>query len=146
MPIKQMTPPEAKDHLKQTEAVYLDVRTEQEFAAGHVPRAINIPVAFPGPGGQMQPNPEFLDIVQKVIGKDQPVVCGCKVGGRSQMAAILMEQVGYEDLVNLQGGFSGLQDPTTGEVIPGWEEEGYEVDATVDEGNSYEGQKKKAAG
>ena len=147
MPVNQMPPPEAKRYLDDNpDAVYLDVRTEPEFANGHPPGAINIPVALPGPGGQMMPNPDFLAVVSKVIPKDRAIVCGCQVGGRSQMAANLLEQAGYSELTNMPGGFGGLQDPTTGEVIVGWEDEGFEVETQVTDESSYEGLKRKASG
>ena len=145
MPIEQMTPPEAKETLDQDgDVLYLDVRTEQEFAMGHPERAINIPVVFPGPGGQMVPNPDFLNVVEKVIPKDATVVCGCQVGARSQMAAELMEREGYSKLFNMRGGFGGLQDPATGEVVMGWQDEGFPVESDVSDENSYAGMKRKA--
>lgn len=147
MSVNQLTPPEAKQYLDENpDAVYVDVRTEPEFASGHPPGAINIPVALPGPGGQMMPNGEFLEVVSKVLEKDRAVVCGCQIGGRSQMAANLMEQAGYTNLTNMPGGFGGLQDPATGEVIPGWEDEGFEVETEVNDENSYSALRQKAAG
>ena len=87
----------------------------------------------------MMPNPDFLAVVSKVIPRDRAVVCGCQVGGRSQMAASILEQAGYSKLINMPGGFGGLQDPTTGEVIPGWQDEGFEVEIQVTDENSYRG-------
>ncbi len=147
MSVDQLPPPEAKQFLDDhPDAVYLDVRTESEFAAGHPPGAINIPVALPGPGGQMVPNPEFLGVASHVLSKDRSIVCGCQVGGRSQMAANLLEQAGYTNLANMPGGFGGLQDPATGEVIPGWQDEGFDVETDVTDENSYETLKRKASG
>jgi len=145
MPIEQSTPPEVKDLLDATpDAIYLDVRTEGEFAAGHPAGAINIPVAFPGPGGQMALNPEFVKVAEAVLTKDSKIVCGCQVGGRSQAAAELMSHAGFEDLTNMRGGWGGLQDPQTGEVITGWQDEGYPVETGTTDDNSYEVLKGKA--
>lgn len=147
MPIEQSTPPEAKALLDANpDAIYLDVRTEPEFAAGHPAGAINIPVAVPGPGGQMQLNPDFARVVERTIPKDAKVVCGCQVGGRSQMAADLMAQAGYSDLTNVRGGFGGLQDPETGEVIAGWQDEGLPVETGVTDENAYQSLKARAEG
>jgi len=147
LPIEQSTPPDVKDLLEaDPDAIYLDVRTEGEFAAGHPAGAINIPVAFPGAGGQMQMNPDFLATVEAAIPKSTKIICGCQVGGRSQAAADMMSKAGYEDLTNMQGGFGGLQDPTTGEVITGWQDEGYPVEVGTTDENSYEAQKAKLAG
>ena len=50
MEIGQLTPPEAHDILKTNrEAVYLDVRTVEEFEAGHPAGAHNVPILFVDP-------------------------------------------------------------------------------------------------
>ena len=61
MAITQITPPEAHQTLSQDAAIiYLDVRTEAEFQAGHPERAINIPVVFfDQAAGRPVPNPHF---------------------------------------------------------------------------------------
>lgn len=145
MPIEQSTPPEVKELLDaDPDIVYLDVRTEGEFAAGHPAGAINIPVAFPEPGGQMAVNPDFLSVVGAVIPKDAKIVCGCQVGGRSQAAAGMMEQAGYTNLTNMRGGYGGLQDPETGEIIMGWQDEGYPIESGATDENGYDALKRKA--
>lgn len=91
--------------------VYLDVRTVEEFAAGHVPGAINIPIAERNPAtGDMTPNPRFLEAVRTHLRPDAPIIAGCRSGGRSARAAQLMAQSGYVNVVNLAGGFLGATD------------------------------------
>lgn len=88
MPIQQQVPPEAHETLKKNpEALYLDVRTEAEFAAGHPEGAINIPVLVAKGPGQMQLNLEFVEVAEKVIPRDRKLVVGCMAGGRSQRGA-----------------------------------------------------------
>lgn len=146
MPITQLEPKEAKAALDETDgSVYLDVRTEMEFAQGHPEGAINIPVAVPGAGGMM-PNPDFLNVVQKVLSdKDRAIFCGCQVGVRSQMAAELMSQVGYSNLVNVQGGFGGRVE-NGALVVVGWRDSGLPVETAVTVENSYASLKQKAEG
>lgn len=43
---------EALDLLQKQGYEYLDVRTVEEFQAGHAPGAVNIPVMVRGPGGE----------------------------------------------------------------------------------------------
>ena len=92
MPVKQTTPPEAHQTMNSDPSVmYLDVRTEAEFTAGHPDGAINIPVVFFDPATrQPSPNPNFQAVVEANIAKSVAVVVGCQAGGRSQRAAEIM--------------------------------------------------------
>lgn len=75
----------------------LDVREPAEFAAGHLPGAINIPrgvLEF-----KIDSHPDFQ-------GKQQaPIVVYCQTGGRSALAAQVLNQLGYEGAVSMAGGF-----------------------------------------
>lgn len=146
MAIDQVTPPDARAALDaDPEVVYLDVRTEMEFAQGHPEGAINIPVAIPNPGGGMAPNPDFLAVVEKTLPPEKPIYCGCQSGIRSQMAAEILNGAGYARPVNVQGGFGGRVNPGTGMVeVPGWRDSGLPVSTEVTRENSYQGLKKKA--
>ncbi len=135
-----MTPPEAKAALDaDPSAVYLDVRTEMEFAMGHPAGAINVPIASPDSAtGGMRLNPDFLAVAQKVLPKDRPIFCGCQAGQRSQMAAQVLVQAGYTNVANVQGGFGGARDTT------GWKAAGLPVSSEAGDDVSYAGLRKKA--
>ena len=138
MPIAQITPPEAQQTLNADDAVvYLDVRTEGEFLAGHPERAINIPVIFfDQAAGRPVPNQNFLAVVEAAIPKDATVVVGCQAGGRSQRAAEILEQAGYTNLSNMMGGFGGGQDQAR-QAVAGWQEAGLPVNTENGDGVSY---------
>jgi rhodanese-related sulfurtransferase len=51
----------------------VDVRTVEEFEAGHVPGAFNVPLLFRSPMG-MEPNPEFLAAVTRHFPRDASLV------------------------------------------------------------------------
>ncbi len=70
-------------------AKVLDVRTPEEFAGGHVPGAINIPVQVLG--GR----------ISEVGPKDKPVVVYCRSGGRSASAASMLKQAGYAEVLDV---------------------------------------------
>ena len=144
MPIKQQKPPEAHETLKQNpDALYLDVRTEGEFAAGHPAGAINIPVMVARGPGQMQMNPDFVEVVDKVIPKGRKLVVGCLSGGRSQRACDMLEDAGFTDLTNVVGGFGGQRDQSGKVIVTGWKDAGLPV--TTDLGDAaYAAQKAKA--
>ncbi len=128
MAIKQQVPSEAYATLQDNpDALYLDVRTEGEFAAGHAPGAINIPVMVAKGPGQMQLHLEFVEVAEKVIPRDKKLVVGCMAGGRSQRACEMLEEAGFTDLTNVVGGFGGQRDASGRLVVAGWRDAGLPV-------------------
>lgn len=71
-------------------AILLDVREPDEWEAGHAPDAVHVPLAA------LAASVDDLD-------PGQPVVAVCRVGGRSERAAAVLLQRGF-DAVNLAGG------------------------------------------
>ena len=71
----------------------LDVRTADEFAAGHVAGAVNIDVNLPG----------FAEDVAK-LDRDAQYVVYCRSGSRSDVAVTTMEDLGFEQVHNVLGG------------------------------------------
>ena len=138
MAIKEITPPQAHDVLSaDPNAVYIDVRTEREFANGHPQGAINIPVAFPDPARGMMVNPDFVKVVQANFTHDKKVIVGCQAGPRSNAAAGLLQQTGYQDVSNMLGGFGGMRDPSGQVIAPGWAASDLPVSQENGEGVSY---------
>ena len=79
MNIKRISPDEAKTLLDSgKDYVYLDVRTVEEFDAGHVPGAKNIPVLEPDPSGRMQFNPRFVEVAEANFPKESKLIIGCQ--------------------------------------------------------------------
>lgn len=68
----------------------VDVRTPEEFAAGHIPGAVNIAV-------------ETLESRLEEIPTDQPVVVYCRSGNRSATAADILVSAGYNPVYDLGG-------------------------------------------
>jgi rhodanese-related sulfurtransferase len=130
MSVKTIGPEQAKQILdSDSSVVYIDVRTEPEFANGHVPKSINIPVVWPDPATrQMKPNPDFIKTVSAHFGKDKRIIVGCQAGGRSQLAAQLLGQEGFQDVSNMLGGFGGARDPMGRVTVPGWSQLGYPIE------------------
>src|SRR5215472_5982616 len=112
MTIPELTPAEAHDVLsRDSRALYLDVRTEPEFAAGHPAGARNVPVVLfdPASGGP-KANPYFLDVVERNVPRDAKLIVGCQSGGRSMRACELLRDAGFADVSNVRGGFGGVHD------------------------------------
>jgi rhodanese-related sulfurtransferase len=138
MAIKEITPQEAHDLLKANpEAVYIDVRTEREFAGGHPVGAVNIPIAFPDPARGMMMNSDFVKIVESHFGRDKKIIVGCQAGPRSNAAAGVLQQAGYQDVANMIGGFGGMRDQSGKVIAPGWSASGLPVSQDNGEGVSY---------
>jgi rhodanese-related sulfurtransferase len=138
MDIRQATPPEAYETLtRHPDAVYLDVRTEGEFAAGHPAGARNVPVVLFDPARGPTPNPDFVAVVAQNLPRSTKLVVGCQVGGRSQRACELLAEAGYTDLTNVQGGFGGARDASGRVVVPGWRDAGLPVETTPRAGATY---------
>jgi hydroxyacylglutathione hydrolase len=70
----------------------LDVRSRAEYAEGHIPQAINIPL------GEL---PQRLAEIPE--GK---VIVHCQGGSRSAIAASILQHSGRDDVSNLSGGFT----------------------------------------
>lgn len=69
----------------------LDVRTREEFAAGNIPDAVNIPV-------------DELRTRLAELPKDREIVAYCQVGQRGYLATRILRQLGL-NVVNLSGGY-----------------------------------------
>ncbi len=115
--------------------VYVDVRSEPEFEAGHVPGAFNVPLLHQGPGG-MTANPEFLQVMQQAFGKAEKLVIGCKAGGRSKKATEQLAQAGFSELTDMSAGWDGSRD-AFGRVVPGWSKQGLPVEPGKPAGQAY---------
>ncbi|KAL9678022.1 hypothetical protein QQ045_015860 [Rhodiola kirilowii] len=84
---------------------YLDVRTPDEFSAGHASGAINIPYMY-RTGTGMAKNPKFLEEVAGQFGKDDEIIVGCQSGKRSMMAAADLLSAGFVGVTDMAGGYA----------------------------------------
>ena len=122
MDIKRIDPEQARGLLDSEEGyICLDVRTEEEFAAGHVPAAVNIPVVEKNPMGPgLVPNPDFSSQVEQQFDKDRKIITLCLRGVRSMHAATMMMGLGYAEVVDMQGGYDAELDAQGTIVVEGW--------------------------
>ena len=84
-------------------AVILDVRTQDEVDEGMIPNAVHIDIY----GGQ-----EFIDKVEALDASKNYYVY-CRSGNRSGQACAILNQLGFENAYNLNGGINEWQ----GELI-----------------------------
>lgn len=138
MAVKEITPQQAHDVLiADPTIVYIDVRSEREFANGHPAGAVNIPVAFPDPARGMMANPDFVKVVEANFPRDKKIIVGCQAGPRSTAASRMLDQAGYQDISNMLGGFGGMRDATGTVIAPGWAASGLPVSSDNGDGVSY---------
>ena len=99
---RQIAMDEAVDMMAQeTGYIILDVRRPDEFAAGHIPNAINVPNESIG----TTDIPELPD-------KDQLIMVYCRSGRRSKEASEKLVKLGYTNIVE----FGGILD-WKGEIV-----------------------------
>lgn len=122
MSYPSVTPPEAYAALQnEPGAVYLDVRTSEEFEAGHPAGARNIPVLLlDAATRQPTPNPDFLPAALQHVPRSAVVLVGCQSGVRSRRACDILVGAGFENVRNVDGGFGGARDQSGRVVVPGW--------------------------
>lgn len=80
----------------------IDVRTPEEYARGHIPEAINIPI-----------NELPQKLKELHISKQTTIVTMCDHGGRSSRAALELQRMGYKTTSFCQ--------------IDSWEKDGYKI-------------------
>jgi rhodanese-related sulfurtransferase len=133
------TPPEAQEVLaSDPAAVYLDVRTEAEFEAGHPAGARNVPVMqFDPATRQPRANPDFVAVVQRHFPPTTKLLVGCQSGVRSLRACQLLGEAGYIDVTNIEGGFGGARDQNGRVVVAGWRDAGLPIETGQTPGGSY---------
>ena len=71
-------------------AVLVDVRTAEEYAAGHIPGSVHVPL------GRLEP-------IRFLAGADTPLFVYCHSGARSAAAAAELEDMGYTQVHNIGG-------------------------------------------
>ncbi len=73
----------------------IDVREIMEFENGHIKGAVNIPLS------------ELRERINE-IPKDKPVYLHCRTGQRSYNAVLALQNLGYNNIINITGSFLGL--------------------------------------
>ncbi|MBC8133567.1 MAG: rhodanese-like domain-containing protein [Deltaproteobacteria bacterium] len=132
---KRVTPQEAAE-LMTAGWTYLDVRSIPEFEQGHPAGAMNVPLMH-ATAGRMVPNGDFQKVIQANFAADTKLVVGCKSGGRSMQAVGLLAALGYENLVDVRGGFGGERDGMGRSTAAGWAEAGLPVATQAEAGRGY---------
>ena len=98
----QMTeqkPVNYKELVQKPKTAVIDVRTEEEFEAGHMPQTINIP---------LQVFPDSIENLKRF----ENIILICRTGNRSGKAKVMMEERGFKNVYN-GGGWEDFQKRVT---------------------------------
>jgi molybdopterin/thiamine biosynthesis adenylyltransferase/rhodanese-related sulfurtransferase len=95
--VQEIEPEEAAAMLDR--AVILDVREADEFEQGVLPGSVHIPRGF-----------LELQVEGKLPKKDQPIIVYCAGGIRSAFACKVLQEMGYQEVYSLIGGFNRWKD------------------------------------
>ncbi|MHB8652228.1 MAG: rhodanese-like domain-containing protein [Minisyncoccota bacterium] len=93
--MKEINPTEAQELINKGGLTVIDVRTQSEYAMGHIADSTNINIA----------DPAFLNRVT-AIDKEATCLVYCGSGGRSSRAGALMTEQGFKNVHNLSGGIA----------------------------------------
>jgi phage shock protein E len=95
--VTKVSAPEFLNKISASDVVILDVRTPEEFAAGHLPNAVNI-------------NVEAEDFQAQIANLDKVTTYGvyCRSGNRSGIASEKMAQAGFSSIFNSTAGLDEL--------------------------------------
>ena len=105
--IREITTAQADERRSEAGVVVLDVREPDEFEQGAIPGVIHIA------RGNLE-----AQIESRVADKMTPIVIHCAGGVRSAFAAKTLEELGYTDVVSMDGGFNKWKDEGRDWSIP----------------------------
>ncbi|HEX6124598.1 MAG TPA: rhodanese-like domain-containing protein [Pyrinomonadaceae bacterium] len=95
--VSEITPEQALPAVEAAYSQFIDVRTPEEFAAGHAYRARNIPL------DELTANLDRLE-------KNEPVYLICQSGRRSKEAAEILVKEGFAQAISIEGGTAAWED------------------------------------
>jgi rhodanese-related sulfurtransferase len=92
--VTEVTPAEVAQMRESGErATYLDVREPNEWNLGRIPGAVFLP------RGQLESK------IEELVPRGERVIIYCARGNRSALAADTLQQMGYENVASMSGGF-----------------------------------------
>ena len=102
--VKELSPQQVDELLRNNgNHALLDVREKEEYREGHLKGAVSVPRGFL----EMKMDAEVPD-------KSTPIIAYCAGGVRSLLAGKVMQEMGYEDVTSMSGGYGA------------WKNEGFE--------------------
>ncbi|MCO6487312.1 MAG: MBL fold metallo-hydrolase [Phaeodactylibacter sp.] len=95
--VDEVTPEELARLYKEKGVNILDVRKESEYNAQHIVNAQNFPL-------------DFINKNMSEVSRDKAYYVHCAGGYRSMIATSILKSRGFDNLVNIRGGFKALEE------------------------------------
>lgn len=111
--IKEWDADTAKDNLEEEKVLVVDIREPYEFEKSHLPGAICIPRGLLE--GAADAGTKYRD-ERLCHAQEETILLYCQSGGRSALAALTLQQMGFATVYNLAGG------------VELWDAEGYPLE------------------
>jgi rhodanese-related sulfurtransferase len=92
--INKITVNELKELISKDDIQLIDVRTPKEFSTGHINKARNINYFA-----------DNFKSIAKDLDKDKAVYVYCRSGKRSSKSAKILQELGFTQIFDLQGGY-----------------------------------------
>ena len=93
--IRELAPQELDRELAAAD-ILIDVREAQEYSAGHLAGAVHMA------RGMLEFKLAALPDMQS---SERRIVLYCKTGGRSALAAVALQEMGYTNVISMAGGY-----------------------------------------
>ena len=104
---REATPQQVADLLRSGDVQLADVREKDEWNAGYIPGAVHVPKSYLEQWAE-----------DRIPDKNKKTVLYCAGGVRSVMAADVLAQLGYTDVISMSGGFNRWKDSGMAVVTP----------------------------
>lgn len=98
--VRSAGPDEVAEAILAGRALVVDVREPDEFERGRIPGSVNVPRGWL----EFRADPA-CPVHDERLAPERPLVVCCAIGGRSALAAAALEELGYAEVTNLEGGF-----------------------------------------
>lgn len=108
--VPEVTAESVQARLNNPDWMIIDVREEDEFQAGHLPGALNFPRGFL----EVKADLEHKKRDERLSDRTRKIICYCGGGFRSALAAQTLQQMGFEHVESMAGGWTS------------WSEHGFE--------------------
>ena len=94
--IKELSAAEVQNLLERDgKHIVLDVREREEYREGHLDGAVSLPRGF-----------LEIKVESTIPDKNTPIIAYCAGGTRSLLAAKVMKEMGYQNVISMSGGYS----------------------------------------